>query len=139
MRSKRTFGEPGALLKGVLTAVMIVVAAGFVAPTLWIAANALRPQQEIFTYASELSINTFIPVDWTLQHFVTLMTGPFARALGNSLLISVLTVVLGLLVTATAAFALSTLRVPGKSIIFGFIVISFLVPFDALAVPLSAT
>ncbi|HLS01401.1 MAG TPA: hypothetical protein VK054_05380, partial [Beutenbergiaceae bacterium] len=109
---KKRAGEPSPPLKVVLTVIMVVVAVAFLAPTLWITANALRPQQEIFTHASSLSINTFIPVEWTTQHFVTLLTGSFARALANSLFISVMTVILGLLVSAIAAFALSTLRVP---------------------------
>jgi len=136
---KRRAGEPSPPLKMVLTILMVIVAAAFLAPTVWITANALRPQQEIFTHASSLSPNTFIPVEWTIQHFITVLTGPFALALANSLIIAVVTVVLGLLVSAAAAFALSTLRVPGKAVVFAFIVISFLVPFDALAVPLSAT
>jgi multiple sugar transport system permease protein/putative chitobiose transport system permease protein len=38
---------------------------------------------------------------------------------------------------ALAAFALAVLEFPGRSAIFGVMVVSFLVPFDAIAIPLT--
>lgn len=120
-----------------LAVIAAVVALVFLLPTVWIVASALRPQSETFAHSRELSWWTFIPQEFTGQHFAGLLAGQFARALGNSLLVATLTVVIGLFVAALAAFALSTLEVRGRNVIFAVVVISFLVPFDAVAVPLA--
>lgn len=115
-----------------------VVAIGFLVPTAWIVASSLRPQTETFRHARQLSWRTFVPVDLTIEHFATVLGGPFARALGNSLVVAVVTVALGLLVASMAAFALSALDIRGRNLVFAVVVISFLVPFDAVAVPLAS-
>jgi putative chitobiose transport system permease protein len=57
----------------------------------------------------------------------------------NSIFVTALTVVFGLIVSATAAFALSALRFPLRSAVFAVVVISFMIPFDAIAIPLADT
>jgi len=126
-------------IKVLLTIIGLLVALAFLAPTVWMIASALRPQSETFSHASEISFWTFIPQQWTLEHFVTVLTGDFARALFNSLFVALVTVIVGLLVAALAAFAISALEIKGANAIFAVIVISFLVPFDAIAIPLSTT
>jgi len=42
-------------------------------------------------------------------------------------------------VSSLAAFALAALDFPGRSVIFGIVVLSFLVPFEAIAIPLAHT
>lgn len=126
-------------IKVLLTVLGIIVALGFLLPTVWMIASALRPQSETFATASDLSLWTFIPQEWTLEHFASVLTGDFARALFNSLLVAFITVVVGLLVAALAAFAISALDIKGANAIFAIVVISFLVPFDAIAIPLSTT
>lgn len=126
-------------LKVLLTVLGIVVALAFLLPTVWMIASALRPQSETFANASEISLWTFIPQEWTLEHFHTVLTGDFAQALFNSLLVALLTVVVGLFVAALAAFAISALEIKGANAIFAIVVISFLIPFDAIAIPLSTT
>jgi putative chitobiose transport system permease protein len=55
----------------------------------------------------------------------------------NSIGVGIATVVLGLLICAPAAFALVKLNLPGRSTIFSIVILSFLIPFDAIAIPLS--
>jgi putative chitobiose transport system permease protein len=45
--------------------------------------------------------------------------------------------VLGVGVSVLASYALAVLRFPGRSFTFAFVVISFMVPFEAIAIPLS--
>ena len=126
-------------IKILLTLIGIAVALAFLVPTVWMIASALRPQSETFAHASEISFWTFIPQEWTFEHFHTVLTGDFARALLNSLFVALVTVVIGLFVAALAAFAISALQIKGANAIFAIVVISFLVPFDAIAIPLSTT
>jgi len=126
-------------IKVLLTVIAVLVTLAFLVPTVWMIVSSLRPQSETFANASDISIWTFVPETWTFQHYANALTGDFARALLNSLIIAVVSVVLGLGVAALAAFAISAMRVRGAGAVFAIIVISFLVPFEAIAVPLSAS
>jgi ABC-type glycerol-3-phosphate transport system permease component len=116
----------------------IVAAIGivFLLPLYWLTVSAFRPEDDIFRYLSPLSIWSFVPNRVTFDNIYALWTGPFARAIFNSLLVAVVTVAGGLAVCAPAAFALSVIEFPGQSIVFIIMIVSFLIPFDAIALPL---
>lgn len=61
---------------------------------------------------------------------------PAARFLLNSVLISSITVVLGILVNSMAAFALSRMRWPGRKLVLTAIIATLIVPFETFALPL---
>jgi multiple sugar transport system permease protein/putative chitobiose transport system permease protein len=123
---------------GVATALGLLVAAGFAAPAVWMLTSSLRPNAEIFAFLSPLSIWSIVPRTATLANIVGLFQGGFARALLNSLLVAAITTSLGLVMALLAGFALAVMRFPGKNVMFAFFVVGFSVPFDAIAVPLSA-
>ena len=118
------------------TAAIIVVALVFFIPLWWVAVSALRPGDAIFRYLSPLSVWTFWPKDLTLDNVVGLWTGSFRRAITNSVMVAGVTVVFGLVICSTAAFALAVIEFPLRGAVFMIMVISFLIPFDAIAVPL---
>lgn len=121
----------------ILRYVMIVlVALLFFAPLWWVTISALRPSDEIFRYISPLSLRSFWPEGWTPANVVSLWEGSFRRAILNSIFVSVVTVVVGLAICSMAAFALAVIDFPFRNAIFMVMVISFLIPFDAIAVPL---
>ena len=123
----------------VLTVVAAVVALLFFLPFAWMVTSAVRPGEEIFRYLSPLSVYSLIPKTITAENFARLVSGEVGRTVFNSVLVASLTVVFGLLVSATAAFALSVLRFPFRSAVFAAVVISFMIPFDAIAIPLADT
>jgi len=108
----------------------------FVMPLWWVSISAFRPEDDIFRFLSPLSTWTFIPNRFTFEHIVTLWTSPFARAIFNSLFVAVCTVAGGLVVCTMAAFALAVIEFPGRNLVFTIMIVSFLIPFDAIAVPL---
>src|SRR3954454_16981988 len=114
-----------------------LVALLFVLPLWWTVASSLRPQAETFRTLSPVSVWTLVPRHFTFGNFGHLGDGGFDTAMANSLLVTVVTLVLGLFICATAAFALAVLRFPGRTAIFGVMVVSFLIPFDAIAIPLT--
>ncbi len=105
-------------------------------PLWWVSISAFRPEDDIFRFLSPLSTWTFIPNRFTFEHIVTLWTSPFARAIFNSLFVAVCTVAGGLVVCTMAAFALAVIEFPGRNLVFTIMIVSFLIPFDAIAVPL---
>ena len=122
----------------VLTPLAALMAALFVTPLLWMLASAVRPPQDILRYLSPLSIQVLIPAAYSSESFQALLSGPFPRAVANSLLVSGATVIVGLLICSMAAFGLSVLRFRSQAALFAVVVVSFLVPFDAIAIPLAS-
>ncbi|BCH27059.1 carbohydrate ABC transporter permease [Mesorhizobium sp. L-8-3] len=116
----------------------IAVAAGFMLPIVWLVAGSLRPGSEIFTSLDPLSIGSFIPPRPTLENFGSALGGSFRTGLINSFVVAACTVVVALLVCAAAAFALSAMQWRGRDVVFAFIVFSFLIPEEVVAIPLSA-
>jgi putative chitobiose transport system permease protein len=116
--------------------VIIAVALVFLLPLYWLTISSFRPEDDIFRYLNPFGVRTFIPNRLTFDNIVNLWSGPFARAIFNSLLVSLVSVIAGLAVCAPAAFALATIDFPGRSLIFSAMIVSFLIPFDAIAVPL---
>lgn len=118
--------------------VLSVAAAGCsILPLWWAVASALRPGEEIFKYISPLSLWTLLPRHLTFANIATLWHGPFARAMFNSGLVVVATVLVGLALCALAAFGLAAFKFRGQSFVFAAVVVSFLIPFDSIAVPLA--
>lgn len=106
-------------------------------PLWWAAVSALRPSAEIFRYLSPLRLWTLIPRHLTFDNVILLWHGSFARAMLNSGLVVIVTLVVGLGLCALAAFGLAALRFRGQSAVFAAVVVSFLIPFDSIAVPLA--
>jgi putative chitobiose transport system permease protein len=123
-------------LQGLRLVSITLCGLAFLVPIWWMAVTALRPQGEAFRYLS-LSAWSFLPNNLTLANFATVLQGPFGHAAFNSALVSFATVVVGLGVCATAAFALAVMEFRGRTLVFAITVISFLIPFDAIVVPLA--
>lgn len=115
---------------------VVAVAIVFFLPLWWVTISALRPSDEIFRFLSPLTLESFWPKDWTLQNVVSLWQGNFRRAILNSIFVSAVTIAFGLVICSTAAFALAVIEFPLRNAVFMVMVISFLIPFDAIAVPL---
>lgn len=129
--------RPARLRTLLLLAGAVLVTAFFIVPIIWLLAGAFRPTQETFATSSPLTWRTFVPHEWTLNNFQRALDAGFARNVGNSIVVAALTVALGLVCCALAAFALAVIDFPGRELVFGVVVVSFLVPFEAVAIPLA--
>jgi ABC-type glycerol-3-phosphate transport system permease component len=119
------------------TVLAAVVGLVFLAPLWWTFTNSLRPGSETFSYLGSLQWQTFFTATPSLDNYAALLTSDLGRAVLNSLLVSAVTVVLGLAVCATAAFGLAAFRFRGRNVLFSVVILSFLIPFDAIAIPLA--
>jgi ABC-type glycerol-3-phosphate transport system permease component len=113
-----------------------LIAVLFVLPLWWAAVSALRPQRETFATISPVSFWTLWPRDLTFGNFARLFGTGFGRAMLTSSIVTAGTLVAGLAICSTAAFALAVLRFPGRGVVFAVMIVSFLIPFDAIAIPL---
>ncbi|GAA3729123.1 carbohydrate ABC transporter permease [Leifsonia bigeumensis] len=120
-----------------LSIVAIVVSFLAMAPLLWAIVSAFRPAGDIFRYMNPLTWLTVLPIPATLDNFVVVWESSFPLALANSVLVTTVTVALGLAISVPAAFALSALNFRGRGLLFAIVLVSFLIPFDSIAIPLS--
>ena len=115
---------------------MILLAIIFAFPIVFMIVSSLKPSLQILRDSS--SLLAFLPVgDISVNNYF----GAFERApvtlfVFNSLLITTVTVVLGLLINAMAGFALATMRWKGKEIVLMVIIATLILPFETIAVPL---
>ncbi|MFD2238091.1 carbohydrate ABC transporter permease [Aureimonas populi] len=107
-----------------------------VCPLAWLALASLRPQGEIFQPVSEFGWSTFVPSRFTLDNYRALWAGDFPLAVKNSAFVAVSTVLLGIGVNALAGFAFAAFDFRGKNLLFLLVIASFMMPFEAIVLPL---
>lgn len=79
------------------------------------------------------------PENPSFEAYATLFTErPFARVVLNSLMLAVITTVVQLFTSATAAYAFSRLPFRGRGIVFAVYLATMMVPLQVLVVPLFA-
>lgn len=115
---------------------LVLFAFVLLAPIVWMVVSSFRPATDIFLYSGKLSFRTFIPDNFTLENYWTLGEIYFWPALGNSLFVSLTTMVLGVAVNAAAGFAFAVFPFPGRNILFVLVLASAMMPFEAIVLPL---
>ncbi len=122
--------------KAAMYALMIVLALIFIFPIVFMFMSSLKPTEQLLRDSA--SFRAFLPVgDISLNNYVAMFERvPVMRFLFNSVLVTTLTVGLGLFVNSMAAFAISVMRWKGRGVILGVIIATLIVPFETIAVPL---
>lgn len=116
---------------------MVLLALFFLAPIVFMLVSSLKTDSQIFA-DMQGGILAFLPVGpLTLDNYAEVFRKvPVGRFLINTLVVSILTVALGLVVNSMAGFALARMRWGGKTAVFGLIIATLIIPFDAIAIPL---
>ncbi|AWS46121.1 carbohydrate ABC transporter permease [Streptosporangium sp. 'caverna'] len=114
-----------------------VVGLLFLIPLWWTFINSLRPSADTFAFLDPLQWRTLFTLTPKFDNYTALFSSNLGAATLNSILVSAVTVLVGLVICSTAAFALAAIPFRGRSVVFVLIVISFLIPFDAIAIPLA--
>ncbi|WP_430393852.1 carbohydrate ABC transporter permease [Brachybacterium nesterenkovii] len=116
--------------------VMTILAVVFLFPLVFMFVSSLKPDSQILRDVS--SLMAFVPYgDISLDNYRGIFDRvPVWRFLGNSILVTVTTVGLGLFVNSLAGFALSRLRWRGRGLVLAFVIATLIVPFETIAVPM---
>ena len=115
----------------------LLVALVFVFPLWWALSSSLRPVDDVFRYTSPFSLKALYPSEPTLAAYREIFAGKgFGRAILNTFLVSAATVVGGIAVAALAGFAFARIEFPGRRVLFVLTVVTFMVPFEGIAIPL---
>lgn len=125
------------LVRRLWTIAAIVAAVASVLPLVWIAVTSLKPPSGIFQGLFPLSWQAIVPAPVTLDNFAALFTSTFPLALFNSVFVVTVSVAVGLLLSSLAAYGLAIFSFRGLGVLFAVVVVSFLIPFDAVAIPLA--
>ena len=114
------------------TALVVV----FAFPIVFMVISSFKPDTQIFADLS--SLRAILPVgELSLDNYRGVFERvPAARFLLNSVLISVVTVALGIVINSLAAFALSRMRWAGRRVVLAAIIATLIVPFETFALPL---
>jgi ABC-type glycerol-3-phosphate transport system permease component len=125
-----------AVLQTLRYAALVLIATILLLPIYWLIMSSFRPGADIFRYAGTFSIDTLVPSRLTLENYQKIFSEAFPRALFNSLFVSFATVVIGVFVNSMAGFAFAVFDFPLKKLLFVFVLLSFMMPFESIVIPL---
>lgn len=115
---------------------MTLIGVIFFAPILFMTVSSLKPDLQLLQDSA--SLRAFLPVgDISINNYLDAFErAPVGRFIFNSVLVTTITVIIGLIVNSMAGFALAVPRWRGKGVVLTLIIATLIVPFETFAVPL---
>lgn len=112
---------------------LIILAVTFLLPLYWMFTGSFKLQQVTMAVPPE-----FIPTSPTLENWALLFSGPWPiwNWVLNSIVVSSLTVVLVLIVSALTGYGFGKLRFPGSNVLFLILLSTMFLPSQVILVPL---
>lgn len=91
-----------------------------------------------FKADSELLNSPFsLPQTWTLENFKEAWTvGRFSQFFKNSVFVTTVVVIVSVFLSILSGYAFGQLPLPGKKLLFPLMLIGYMVPFEAVIIPL---
>jgi multiple sugar transport system permease protein len=118
------------IARRLLLVAVVLLAIGWTIPLAWMLIMSLSPSEEIFGVG-------ILPGRLTTEHYATAWDEiNMPRLLFNSAVVSVAAVLGQVLLAAMAGYAFARLSFPGRRIIFVSLLITMMIPFEVLVIPL---
>lgn len=115
-----------------IACVLAVVAAAAFLPFLWMFFSSFKTDGQILGHPDRL-----VPGLWTLHQYLRVVTEiPFFRFLANSLVFAGGVTLFSLILDSAAGYAFAKLPFPGRQFAFILVLITLMVPFQVIMVPL---
>jgi multiple sugar transport system permease protein len=103
-----------------------------VMPMIWMIVTAFKSAPEIALWPPE-----FLPRMWSTENFTgAFETAPFARFLLNSIIIALVSTASVMATSMVAGTVFGKYKFPGRGILFGLVLATAIVPFEAYMIPL---
>lgn len=128
-----------AMRTALLYVALATIALVSVGPFLWAVSASFRPHQDIFGSVIPFGWRTFVPPlsTLTLDAYLYIFTqDAFGRYVFNSLFVATATVASGTLVNSMAGFGFARFQFRGRNLLFGLVLVTFMVPFEIIVLPL---
>jgi multiple sugar transport system permease protein len=114
------------------TILTIIMAVAWLFPVYWIAATAFKSETETIAVPP-----TLFPSPPTFDAFIyVIYNSPIFRWYVNTIIVSLAITFMAILVSLMCAYGLSRLEFTGKRLIYWLLLIGFMLPFSAMAIPL---
>ncbi len=118
------------VLRYILLSIGLLV---MVLPMVYMLTSSLKDNDSTFLYPpvlfpswDELNFSNYLYI---------LESVPFFRYLGNTLFVALMTVAIAIAVSSTLAYSFARLNIPGKKLVYGFIISIMLLPGLAMIIP----
>ena len=110
----------------------------FMLPIWWVFVSSFKTDKSIFAALMPFSSKAlwFDRPGYFGAFWDIVVHRNFDRAIFNSMVVTVSSVVLGVIVTSLCAFSFSVFEFRGKKILFGIVLVTFMIPFSSIALPL---
>lgn len=132
MKTQRNFHPKKKMKTFVLYLCVAVLCIIYLMPFLIMLSTSLRTNSDAFTLPVQLW-----PREFTLENYPNaLKTIPFLRYLGNTVFITVLSVLGQLISTPMVAYSLSRIKWKGRTIISGLVFATMMIPYSVTMIPL---
>ena len=117
-------------------AALILLGILFIFPIIFMFMSSLKPDDELLRDTT--SLRAFLPGENpSLNNYTGVFERvPVERFLFNSILISTVTVVVGIVINSMAGFAIARMKWRGSTVILSIILATFILPFETIAIPL---
>ena len=127
--------EPSLAAKAVTRAVLVVIALYFLVPVIWMVISSTKTDAQLATtFGFWFGPDNHLTANW--DALMEWSRGNFPRWVGNSLLYSAVSAVIGTLISVMAGYAVSKYEFPGKGVAMGVIMAGLLLPVALLTIPL---
>jgi multiple sugar transport system permease protein len=116
----------------VLYVVLVLASVATLAPFVWTVSTSFKHSEDVFAPGSGL-----IPHPWSWSGYRDVFTlVPFARYFTNSVVVSLVVVLANIVFDTAAAYAFAKLKFPGRSLWFGVLLVTLMVPMQVNLIPL---
>ena len=110
--------------------ILIIVGVFTAFPFLWMVVSAFKTKEEI------MDTSKFLPQSLHWENFITVIfNSPIPRYIVNSLLISLAIVFIQIITGALIAYAIVFMKFKGRGILFGIIMVTYMLPTAATYIP----
>lgn len=106
-------------------------------PIIFCLASSLRSHEDYATNILPFTIRSIFPSELTLENYkIIFQDYQFWKPILNSAIVTFFSIAFGCILNSIAAFAYTCFDFKGKKIFFALVMISFMIPFESIAIPL---
>lgn len=104
----------------------------WIIPIIWLILVPFKPRG-----FSPWELNRFFTSEWTLNNFLRLLKNTsFIKWIFNSAIVALIQTIVSVFLASFAAYVFSKMKFRGKSFLYALVFISFMVPTEAMLIPL---